>query len=130
MGLLKPYFNSNGKSKSTVKQTAALKKAKAEHETFLRSMGVHPEQLKGKKSSRSISNKPTRYTGDGITTSDTIMPGGQAKGVMVNLHREAPHIQRAILEKASQCTTLYNKGAYGLPVKSDGNILGSQSRRL
>ena len=130
MGLLKPYFNSNGNSKSTVKQTAALKKSKAEHEAFLRSMGVHPEQLKNKKPSRSISNKPSRYTGDGIVTSDTIMPGGQAKGIMANLHREAPHVQRAILEKASQCTTLYNKGAHGLPVKSDGNILGSRSRRL
>ena len=130
MGMLKPYFNNNGSGKTKVSQTASLRKAKEEHEAFLKSMGVHSTQLKGKKSSVTISNKPSRYNGDGIKTSDTIVAGGQAKGIMANLHKEAPHVRNAILEKAAQCTTLYNKGAHGLPVKSDGTILGSQSRRF
>jgi len=128
MALLKPYFNSNGSGKKNVTNTSAHRKAKEEHEAYLRSMGVHPEQLKGKKH-RGVVSVP-KYVSDGIKTSDTIVPGGQVKGIMANLHNEPEHIKRAILEKASRCTTLYNKGAYGLPVESDGNILGSMSRRM
>jgi hypothetical protein len=119
---------------SRLANTSSLRKAKEDHDKFLLAMGAHPSQLKQRKSNSkknlSITNKPKPFVSDGIKTSDTIQPGGQARGIMVNLHKEAPHVQRAILEKAAQCTTLYNKGAYGLPVKSDGNILGSQSRRL
>ena len=104
--------------------------AKEAHEAWLRSQGIHPDQLKSKRSTTSVSNKPARYAGDGIKTSDTIVDAGRARGIMANLHNEPAHVRNAILEKASRCTTLYNKGAHGLPVASDGNCLGSRSRRL
>ncbi len=113
------------------KNTAAFRKAKEEYEKYLFSMGVHPSQLKKKrKTFKGIVSRPNTYTSDGIKTSDTILPGCYVRGIMANLDKELPHVRRAILEKASQCTVLYNKGAYGLPTKTDGNILGSRSRRL
>lgn len=131
MQLLHPAFNS---LKMTKKKGAStnkkLNQAKEAHEAWLRAQGIHPEQLKVKKSKITISNKPTRYTGDGIKTSDTIVDAGRARGIMANLHNEPAHVKNAILEKASRCTTLYNKGANGLPVASDGTCLGNQSRRL
>lgn len=130
MQLLHPAYNSLKTTKKKVASTKKQQETKAAHDAWLRSQGIHPDQLKAKKSSKSISNKPSRYLGDGIKTSDTIVDAGRVKGVMANLHNEPKHIQNAILEKASRCTTLYNKGAHGLPVASDGNCLGSQSRRL
>lgn len=130
MQLLHPAFNSLKSTKKKAASTKKLQATKAEHDAWLRSQGIHPDQLKAKKSSMSISNKPSRYLGDGIKTSDTIVDAGRARGIMANLHNEPKHIQTAILEKASRCTTLYNKGAHGLPVASDGNCLGSRSRRL
>lgn len=131
MQLLHPAFNNLKSTKKKVVSTnKKLQEAKTAHEAWLRSQGIHPDQLKAKKSSKSISNKPSRYLGDGLKTSDTIVDAGRAKGIMANLHNEPKHVQNAILEKASRCTTLYNKGAHGLPVASDGNCLGSQSRRL
>lgn len=112
------------------KNTAAFRKAKKEYENFLFSLGVHPIQLKKKrKTFKGIVSKPSPYTSNDIKTSDVILPGGYVRGIMANLDKELPHVRRAILEKASQCTVLYNKGAYGLPTKTDGNILGSRSRR-
>ena len=130
MQLLHPAFNSLKTTKKKVASTKKLQESKAAHDSWLRSQGLHPDQLKARKSGVGVSNKPSRYQGDGIKTSDTIVDAGRVRGIMANLQNEPAHVKNAILEKASRCTTLYNKGAHGLPVASDGTCLGSQSRRL
>jgi hypothetical protein len=125
MHLLGPMYNSNGSCKS--KPSAKQLKAKAEHEAWLKSRGVHPEQLKNK--TKHKNSLPT-YKTDNVKLSNTIQDGGRANGVMANLYKEKPHVQNEILAKAKGVTQLYNKGGYGVAVPSDGNILGSGSRRM
>lgn len=125
MHLLGPMYNSNGSCKS--KPSAKQLKAKAEHEAWLRTNGVHPEQLKNK--SKQKIKLPT-YVTDKVVLSNTIEDGGRARGVMANLYKEKRHVQNEILAKAKGVTQLYNKGGYGVAVPSDGNMLGSRSRRL
>lgn len=128
MHLLGPMYNSNGSCKS--KPNAKQIKAKAEHESWLRANGVHPEQLKTKikiKNKYKV-NLPSCTT-DKIELSNTIVDGGRAKGIMANLYKEKPHVRNEILAKAKGVTQLYNKGGYGVAVPSDGNMLGSRSRR-
>ena len=124
MQLLRPMFNSNGSCKT--KPSAKQLKAKAEHEAWLRANGVHPEQLKHKSKHK---NALPKYKTDSAQLSNTIQDGGRAKGVMANLYKEKPHVQNEILAKAKGVTQLYNKGGYGVAVPSDGNMLGSRSRR-
>lgn len=125
MHLLGPMYNSNGSCKS--KPSAKQLKAKAEHEAWLKANGVHPEQLKNK--SKQKIKLPT-YVTDKVVLSNTIEDGGRARGVMANLYKEKRHVQNEILAKAKGVTQLYNKGGYGVAVPSDGNMLGSRSRRL
>jgi hypothetical protein len=125
MQLLRPMFNSNGSCKT--KPSAKQLKAKVEHEAWLKTNGVHPDQLKHKSK---LKNALPSYKTDSVQLSNTIQDGGRAKGVMANLYKEKPHVQNEILAKAKGVTQLYNKGGYGVAVPSDGNMLGSRSRRL
>jgi phage protein D len=124
MHLLGPMYNTNGSTKT--KSSAKQLKAKAEHEAWLRANGVHPDQLKHKKKHKIA--LPS-YKTDTAQLSNTIQDGGRANGVMANLYKEKRHVQNEILAKAKGVTQLYNKGGYGVAVPSDGNMLGSRSRR-
>lgn len=125
MHLLGPMYNSNGNTKR--KPSAKQLKAKAEHEAWLRKNGVHPDQLTNAKKHK---NKLPTYKTDQVQLSNTIEDGGRATGVMANLYKEKPHVRNEIIAKAAGVTQLYNKGGYGVAVPSDGNMLGSRSRRL
>jgi hypothetical protein len=49
---------------------------------------------------------------------------------MANLHKETPEVQREIMEKASRCLPLYNKGGYQYATPdTDMTMVGSKSRR-
>ena len=120
-------YGSKGKK---LANTAAKRKADAEHDAWLRKRGVHPDQLKARniKSTASIPN----YR-EGIRSTAPLsnaVGNGFKTGVMENLHKEAPEVQKAILDKASRCMPLYNKG--GLQYCTEGTdmkMVGSKSRR-
>jgi len=118
-------YNSNGKCKS--KPTAKQLKAKAEHDAWLKKNGVHPDQLTKAKLHK---NKIPSYKTETPQLSNTIVDGGRAKGIMANLYKEPVHVQKQVTAKVAGVTQLYNKGGYGVAVPSDGNYLGSRSRRL
>jgi glutaredoxin 2 len=125
MQLLGPQFNTNGSGKR--KLTAKQEQARMEHEAWLRRNGVHREQLtKAKLHKNTIPSYKTEKT----ELSNTIVDGGRAKGIMANLYKETPAVQNQVMAKVSGVTQLYNKGGYGVAVPSDGNCLGSRSRRL
>jgi len=124
MHLLGPMYNNHGSTKS--KPSAKQLRAKAEHEAWLRANGVHPDQLKSKPKHK---NKLPSYKTDDVRLSNKIEDGGRANGVIANLYKEKAHVRNQILAKATGVTQLYNKGGYGVAVPSDGNILGSRSRR-
>lgn len=125
MHLLGPMYNSNGKCKP--KPTAKQIQAKAEHDAWLRKNGVHPEQLTMAKHHKI---KIPSYKTEKTELSNTIVDGGRANGVMANLYKESAHVQTQVMAKVAGVTQLYNKGGYGVAVPSDGNMLGSRSRRL
>ena len=125
MHLLGPMYNSNGKCKP--KRTAKQVQAKAEHEAWLKRNGVHPDQLTKAKLHK---NTIPSYKTEKVELSNTIMDGGRAKGIMANLYKESAHVQTQVMAKVAGVTQLYNKGGYSVAVPSDGNCLGSRSRRL
>jgi hypothetical protein len=123
---MKPYFTTTKTGRST-KPSAKQQQAKAEHEAWLKRNGVHPEQLTKAKLHK---NALPSYKTDKTQLSNTIVDGGRASGIMANLYKEPEHVQKQILAKVASVTPLYNKGGYAVAVKSDGNCLGSRSRRM
>ena len=79
MHLVGPYMTTTQYNRKKKKPNAKQARANAEHEKWLRKMGVHPEQLEAKKkqnanvSIRSVPDYSSNRTG--LPTSDVI-PGG------------------------------------------------------
>ena len=134
MHLIGPYmtttkYGSKGKKKPN---TAAQRKADAEHEAWLKKRGIHPDQ----KSNREVvkENKLPDYRKDSRKVAplgnNIAVRGGFKTGVMDNLHKEKPEVQKEILDKASRVMPLYNKG--GLQFATPGTdikMVGSKTKR-
>lgn len=133
MHLVGPYitttkYNSKGKRKPN---TAAQRKSDAEHEKWLRKRGLHPDQIG--KSSKSTVELPD-YTANkrkmAPLGNNIAVRGGFKTGVMDNLHKEKPEIQKEILDKASRVMPLYNKGGLQFATPgTDMKMVGSKTRR-
>lgn len=131
MHLVGPYMSTN---KSRVKgkklaNTAAKREADAKHEKWLKERGLHPNQ---RELQRAFKGKykvalPDLKVEENAPLSNKIDENGLARGVMVNLHKEKPEVQAAILEKASRVAPLYNKG--GLQLITDGDDLKTLGRK-
>ncbi len=120
--LEKPYINNigNTKKKPNVKQL----KAKAEHEAYLRKMGLHPDQLAAKpKAAPRKLTKVVEVDRSGPQVSNGFAPGGAKKSVFdsewqrtydddpVMAERERKALAQAEAKK-SRVFPLYNKGGY------------------
>ena len=133
MHLVGPYMTTTRyNSKKKKSGSAKLAEATAKHEQWLRKQGLHPEQrtlqraFKGRYQNDIPDYTVTRHTAE---LSNGI-GNGYKKGMMANLHKETPEVQRAVMEKAARTTMAYNKGPiqYFSP-ESDKTNLGSMSRR-
>ena len=125
MHLMPSFVNSNGSGKR--KPTAQQLKAKAEHDAWLKKMGVDSESLTKKNSSKGARKLKGNFVHDrnGLKTSDTIAPGGAKRSVFdtqwqdpyredaVMAEREALALAKAEARK-SQVAPAYSKGAYQL----------------
>jgi hypothetical protein len=123
-------YNSKNKKSKSVRAAAAA----AKHDEWLRKRGLHPEQrtlqraFKGKHVIDIPDYADTRHS---VELSNSLhVGGGFKKGVMANLHKESAAVQREILDKASRCMPLYNKGGlqYATPGE-DMTQVGTKSRR-
>jgi hypothetical protein len=132
MHLVGPYmtttkYNSKGKK---IPNSEKERKAKAEHEAWLRKKGLHPDQRANKK--KAEINRIPDYKADirnNVPLSNAVGNGFKT-GVMENLHKEKPDVQKEILAKASRCMPLYNKGGYQYATEgTDMKTVGSKSRR-
>lgn len=139
MHLVGPYMTTtkyNGKGKKRA-NTEAQRKADAEHDAWLRKRGLHPDQkplrdaIQKSKGAKPVNNIPDYR--EGIRSTVPLSNGvgnGFKTGVMENLHREKPEVQKEILAKASRCMPLYNKGGYQYATEgTDMTTVGSKSRR-
>lgn len=112
--------------------TAAKRAADAAHEKWLKERGLHPSQrnLQQAFKGKARIEVPNLKVEENVPLSNKIDGNGLAKGIMVNLHKEKPEVQQAILEKANRVDLAYNKGPMMLmSEKEDRTKLGSRSRR-
>ena len=133
MHLVGPYMTTtkyNGKGKKSP-NTAAAREAKAKHEAWLRKQGLHPEQRELQRAFRGQRkiDMPDYKVQSNAPLSNKV-GNGFVRGIMANLHKESPEVQQAILDKASRCVPLYNKGGYQYATPdTDMTMVGSKSRR-
>ena len=133
MHLVGPYMTTTRyNSKKKKSGSAKLAEATAKHEQWLRKQGLHPEQrtlqraFKGRYQNDIPDYTVTRHTAE---LSNGIGNGFKT-GMMANLHKETPEVQQAIMDKASRCLPLYNKGGYQYATPdTDMTMVGSKSRR-
>lgn len=117
MHLVGPYmtttkYNSKGKK---VANSERERKAKAEHDAWLRKRGLHPDQKSSARNSKPIEiNRIPDYRADLRNTVplSNAVGNGFKSGVMENLHKEKPEVQKEILAKAKRMAPAYSKGAY------------------
>ena len=121
MHILPAYYTTTVSRRKTKKKSPAS----SSHELWLLKNGVHPSQIKLKKTVDK--NWKTVYNDSmKVDRSDYVSAGlsGTAsscakRDIMSNLHKEKPEVREAILEKASRVAPLYNKGGYQLISTSD-----------
>ncbi len=133
MHLLPAFYTTTvGKRKNKSKPKTASQVA---YDIWLVKQGLSPAQLKSKKTVDS--NWKTEYT-NSIKVDRKYESSGMSgskdacvrRGVMSNLHKEPEHVRKEILDKASRCMPLYNKGGlqYATP-DTDMKTVGTKSRR-
>lgn len=128
MHLVGPYLTTsryNHKKKKSAKQL----KADAEHEAWLKKRGLDRDRVKSVVERTKPRAEIPKYEYTKVEYSNVVGSGTQS-GVMANIHKEAPHVQKAILDKASRVMPLYNKGGlqYCTP-NTDLKTVGTKSRR-
>ena len=132
MHLVGPYMTTTRySSKKRKSNSKKLAEATAKHNSWLEKQGLTANQLQLKKAF----NGNVRISKPDLTTSNPYqlsnsVGNGYKKGIMENLHKEAPNVQREILQKASRCMPLFNKGGlqYATPGE-DMTQVGTKSRR-
>jgi len=135
MHLEKPYLSTTryGKGKRKLPNTAKLRESTAKHEAWLRKQGLHPEQreLKAAFTGKMRYDMPDYSVEDMVPLSNNLrVDGGRKTGIMANLHKEKPEVQKEIMDKASRCMPLFNKGGYQFATPdTDMKMVGSKSRR-
>lgn len=134
MHILPAYYTTTVSKRKTKRK--AQSKLVSDHDRWLLSKGLHPDQIKMKKSVDLSWKK--RYTDDMMVDRSTrsyddkaLVAGDCSKrDIMTNLHKEPEHVQEEILRKASLVMPLYNKGGlqYAGP-NVDLTTVGTKSRR-
>jgi hypothetical protein len=115
MHLVGPYLTTTKyNSKKKKSNSKRLAEATAKHNAWLEKQGLAPSQRKLKKAfvgeyrvsvpDYSVDRNPAELSngiGNGFKT-----------GVMANLHKEKPEVQKEIMAKADRTAPAYSKGAY------------------
>lgn len=133
MHLLPAFYTTtvgNRKRKKNSKTAAQI-----EHEKWLQKRGLTRDQLATKKSvDNNWQNEYAKSLKVERKYQSVEMTGSKdscaRRGVMENIHKEPEHVRKQILEKASRCMPLYNKGGiqYATP-ETDMKTVGTKSRR-
>jgi hypothetical protein len=126
--LVGPYLTTN-RTNHKKKKTAKQAKADVEHEAWLKKRGLDRATVRAAVDKSKPRAEMPVYEYTKVKYSN-VVGSGTVSGVMANIHKEAPHIQKAIMDKASRVMPLYNKG--GLQFATDGTdmkTVGTKSRR-
>lgn len=139
MHILPAYYTTTVSKRKLKRKGSAKTKLVSDHDRWLLSKGLHPDQIKSKKDKKSLDlsfrkeynesmmvDRSTRHYDD-----KALVAGDCSKrDIMSNLHKEPEHVQKEILKKASLVMPLYNKGGlqYAGP-NVDLTTVGTKSRR-
>lgn len=108
MHLERPMLNTNGNSKK--KLSKPQQRALDAHEAWLKSKGLDRKSIKSRK--LKLEDRIPDYKVESNAPLSNTVGNGFARGMMANLHKETPEVQKQILEKAQRCAPLYSKGGY------------------
>lgn len=131
-----PAFYTTTNTRKRKQKPKSNSKLVSDHDRWLLKHGVHPEQIRLKKTVDK--NWKREYTDSMKVDRDGYVSSGLSgsksscakRDIMTNLHKEPKHVQDAILEKASRVMPLYNKGGLQLlSPKDDLTQIGTKSRR-
>ena len=115
MHLVGPYLTTTKYgSKKKKSNSKRLAESEAKHNAWLAKQGLTPNQLKLKKEfvgNVRINTKPDLTTSNPYQLSNSV-GNGYKKGIMENLHKESPEVQKEIMAKAARTAPAYSKGAY------------------
>ena len=131
MHILPAYYTTTVSSRKTKKK---VKKNISSHDLWLLKKGLHPEQIKLKKTvdktwkekynNDMMVDRSTRsYDNKQFTAGDC-----SKRDIMTNLHKEPEHVQKEILDKAKRTAPLYSKGPYQFI--TDGSNLKEIGKKL
>lgn len=100
-------------SKKKKSNSKRLAEATDKHNAWLEKQGLTSNQIQLKKAF----NGNVRISKPDLTTSNPYqlsnsVGNGFKKGIMENLHKEKPEVQKEIMAKASRTAPAYSKGAY------------------
>lgn len=136
MHILPAYYTTNVSKRKLKRKSTAKSKLVSDHDRWLLSKGLHPDQIKLKKGVDE--NWKKRYNEDMKVDREGYVSSGLSgsksscakRDIMTNLHKEPEHVQKEILKKASLVMPLYNKGGlqYAGP-NVDLTTVGTKSRR-
>jgi len=136
MHILPAYYTTTVSKRKLSRKSKAKSKLVSDHDRWLLSKGLHPDQIKMKKSVDK--NWKKEYTEDMKVDREGYVSSGLSgsksscakRDIMTNLHKEPEHVQKEILKKASLVMPLYNKGGlqYAGP-DVDLTTVGTKSRR-
>jgi hypothetical protein len=133
MHLVGPYLTTTKYNSKQKKSNSARKVVSdAKHNEWLVKQGLTSNQIKMKKAflgNVRHNNEPDFRITNPYELSNGV-GNGFKKGIMENLHKESPAVQKEIMAKAARTTMAYNKGPsmYFSPDADTTNI-GTQSRR-
>ena len=115
MHLVGPYLTTTKYgSKKKKSNSKRLAESEAKHNAWLAKQGLTPNQLKLKKEfvgNVRINTRPDLTTSNPYQLSNSV-GNGYKKGIMENLHKETPEVQKEIMAKAARTAPAYSKGAY------------------
>jgi hypothetical protein len=136
MHILPAFYTTTVSKRKLSRKSKAKSKLVSDHDRWLLSKGLHPDQIKLKKGVDE--NWKKRYSEDMKIDREGYVSSGLSgsksacakRDIMTNLHKEPEHVQKEILKKASLVMPLYNKGGlqYAGP-NVDLTTVGTKSRR-
>lgn len=136
MHILPAFYTTTVSKRKLSRKSKAKSKLVSDHDRWLLSKGLHPDQIKLKKGVDE--NWKKRYSEDMKVDREGYVSSGLSgsksacakRDIMTNLHKEPEHVQKEILKKASLVMPLYNKGGlqYAGP-NVDLTTVGTKSRR-
>ena len=139
MHILPAYYTTTVSKRKLKRKNTAKSKLVSDHDRWLLSKGLHPDQIKSKKDKKSLDLLFKKEYNDSMVVDrstrqydDKKLVAGDCskRDIMTNLHKEPEHVQKEILRKASLVMPLYNKGGlqYAGP-DVDLTTVGTKSRR-